>query len=250
MARGESDSAAAPSTRRRVLIKLSGEILGGKAGQGLDHSVLSSIASQIRMVRDLGVEVAMVIGGGNFLRGEALSRTGMDRAGADTIGMLATVINSLAMQESLENQGVFTRVLSAVRMDQAAEPYIRRRAVRHLEKGRVVIMAAGTGNPYFSTDTAAVLRALETGCSMLYKGTKVDGVYSADPALHPEASRFERLTYGQVLEQGLRVMDLTAITLAKENGLPITVFDICTAGNLVRVIRGEPVGTLVEEDSA
>ncbi len=247
MTRGESDSPAGPSGCRRVLIKLSGEILGGEARHGLDPGVLASIASQLREVSGLGVGIAMVIGGGNFIRGEALSRSGMDRVGADTIGMLATVINALAVQDSLERDGVPARVLSALRMEQAAEPYTQRSAVRHLEEGRVVIMAGGTGNPYFSTDTAAVLRALETGCSMLYKGTKVDGVYSADPALDPGASRFERLTYRQVLDQRLRVMDLTAVTLAREHRLPITVFNICTPGNLVRAVGGEAVGTLVEE---
>lgn len=249
MTRGESDSPAGPSGSRRVMLKLSGEILGGEAGQGLDNTVLTSIASQIREVCESGVGVAVVIGAGNFIRGETLSRSGMDRVRADTIGMLATVINAMAMQDSLERQGVSARVLSALRTEQAAEPYMQRSAVRHLEKGRVVIMAGGTGNPYFSTDTAAVLRALETGCSMLYKGTKVDGVYSADPAVHPGASRFERLTYKQVLDQRLRVMDLTAVTLARENRLPITVFDIRTPGNLVKAVGGEPVGTLVEENS-
>ncbi len=232
---------------RRILIKLSGEILAGDKGFGFDPDVLRSIADQVRNVHALGCEVAVVVGGGNFLRGPALVAEGMERAGADYMGMLATVINALGLQDYMERLGLHTRVLSAVKMEQVAEPYIRRRAIRHLEKGRVIILAAGTGNPYFSTDTAAVLRAVETGCEVLLKATKVAGVYTADPVRHPEAELIERLSHRQVLDRGLRVMDLTAITLSMENHLPIVVFNVRTPGNLERLLRGEPIGTLVEE---
>lgn len=196
----------------------------------------------------MGCEVAIVVGGGNFFRGQTAVSDGMDRITADHMGMLATVINALALQDYLERLGLFTRVLSAVDMEQVAEPFIRRRAVRHLEKGRIVIFAAGTGNPYFTTDTAAVLRAVETGCDVLLKATKVDGVYSADPKKDPSAVRYERVTHAEVLEKDLRVMDLTAITLSKENDIPIVVFNVRQSGNIRRILQGEPIGTLVMEE--
>jgi uridylate kinase len=233
---------------KRVLLKLSGEILSGDRRFGLDPETVDSICRQVMEARQTGVELALVVGGGNFLRGAELTARGMERSSADHIGMLATVMNSLALQDRLEGMGVHTRVLSALKMDQVAEPYIRRRAMHHLEKGRIVILAGGTGNPYFSTDTAAVLRAVETGCEVLLKATKVDGVYTSDPAGDESAELLPRLSHASVLRQGLRVMDLTAITLAKENRLPIVVFNLRTAGNLARVLRGESVGSLVEEE--
>ncbi|MDM7915018.1 MAG: UMP kinase [Candidatus Eisenbacteria bacterium] len=233
-------------TWTRVLLKLSGEILAGQAGFGLDHGTIRSIAEQIGHVREAGIEIAVVLGGGNIFRGSEAARTGMSRAGADMIGMLGTVINALALQEHLERLGFYTRVLSAIKMEQVAEPFIRRRAMRHLEKGRVVILAAGSGNPYFTTDTAAVLRAIECGCEVVLKGTKVDGIHTADPVHHPDAQRLPLLTYEQVLSQNLRVMDLTAITLCMENKLPIVVFDVQVPGNLMKVVTGEPLGTLVQ----
>jgi len=232
---------------RRVLLKLSGEILAGEERHGVHPATLLSIAEQIRDVRELGCEMAVVVGGGNYIRGAELVGGGMERAAADYMGMLGTVINALALQDQLERLGLHTRVLSAIKMEQVAEPYIRRRAIRHLEKGRIILLAAGTGNPYFSTDTAAVLRAVETTCEVLLKATKVDGVFSADPARHPEAELYSRLTHQEVLERGLRVMDLTAITLAMENRLPLVVFSVKTAGNMLRILRGETIGTLVEE---
>lgn len=234
---------------KRVLLKLSGEILSGDRRLGLDPQTVEAICRQVVEARSTGVELAVVVGGGNFLRGTELTARGMERSAADQIGMLATVMNALALQDRLEAMGAHTRVLSAVKMEQVAEPYIRRRAMRHLEKGRIVILAGGTGNPYFSTDTAAALRAVETGCEVLLKATKVDGVYTSDPARDESARLLPRLTHAAVIEQNLRVMDLTAITLAKENRLPIVVFNLRTAGNLARVLRGEPVGSLVEEDS-
>jgi uridylate kinase len=233
---------------KRVLLKLSGEILSGDRRLGLDPETVASICRQVLEARRTGVELAVVVGGGNFLRGTELTARGMERSTADQIGMLATVMNSLALQDRLEGMGVHTRVLSALKMEQVAEPYIRRRAMRHLEKGRIVILAGGTGNPYFSTDTAAVLRAVETGCEVLLKATKVDGIYTSDPARDESAKLLPRLSHASVLKQDLRVMDLTAITLAKENRLPIVVFNLRTVGNLARVLRGEPVGSLVEED--
>jgi uridylate kinase len=232
---------------RRILLKLSGEILAADRGFGLDSATLRSVAHQVQEVRGLGCEMAIVVGGGNFFRGQSAALEGMDRTTADHMGMLATVINALALQDHLERLGLFTRVLSAVHMEQVAEPFIRRRAVRHLEKGRIVILAAGTGNPYFTTDTAAVLRAVETGCDVLLKATKVDGVYTSDPALDPQATRYDRLTYREVLDRNLRVMDLTAITLSQENHLPIVVFNVRESGNIRRILQGEPIGTLVEE---
>jgi uridylate kinase len=230
---------------KRVLLKLSGEALMGEASFGIDPAVLDDLAVQIRTAREAGVEVAIVVGGGNIFRGVAGSAKGMDRAQADYMGMLATVMNALALQDHLEKAGVFTRVMSAIEMQSVAEPYIRRRAMRHLEKGRVVIFAAGTGNPYFTTDTTAALRALEIGADCIMKATKVDGVYDLDPALHPEAVRFNELTYMDVLRKELKVMDTTAISLAMDNGLPIIVFNINTDGNIVRALAGEKVGTIV-----
>ena len=233
---------------KRILLKLSGEALQGDQGYGVDAEVLRTIAGEIGELVGLGVEVAVVIGGGNIFRGMKAAASGMDRASADYMGMLATVMNSLALQDALEQRGVFTRVLSAIEMKEIAEPYIRRRATRHLEKGRVVIFAAGTGNPYFTTDTAAALRAMEVGADVLLKATKVDGVYDKDPAHHSDAARFTRLTYFEVLARGLSVMDATAISLCKENDLPIVVFDMLTRDNIRRVVCGELIGTLVAPD--
>jgi len=231
---------------RRILLKLSGEALAGEQGYGLDPAVLERIAEEVRTVLSLGVQVAIVIGGGNIFRGLQASASGMDRASADYMGMLATVINGLALQNTLEKAGLKTRCQSAIDMPAVAEPYIRRRAIRHLEKGRVVIFAAGTGNPFFTTDTAAALRAVEIGGEVILKATKVDGVYSSDPMLDPGAVRLARLTYIEVLNRGLRVMDTTAISLCMENKLPIVVFNLNTPGNLRRVVTGEPgVGSFV-----
>ena len=231
---------------KRVLLKLSGEALGGDQGYGIDPNTITAIAREVKRVVELGVELSLVIGGGNIFRGLAASSKGMDRASADYMGMLATMINSLAMQDALEKVGVDTRVQSAISMAEVAEPYIRRRAIRHLEKGRVVIFGAGTGNPYFTTDTAASLRAMEIGADVILKGTKVDGVYSADPKKDPTATRYEQLSYLEVLRKGLQVMDATAISLCMDNNLPIIVFDVTTEGNVVRVVGGEGIGTLVK----
>jgi len=231
---------------RRVLLKLSGESLMGTRGFGIDPEVVSGIADEIREIRDLGVQVACVIGGGNIFRGLAAgASTGMDRVTADHMGMLATVINSLALQDRLERTGVHTRVLSALEIRQVAEPYLRRRAVRHLEKGRVIIIAAGTGNPYFTTDTAAALRAMEVKAEIILKATRVDGIYSSDPEKVPDAVRYEEITYLQVLEKGLQVMDSTAISLCMDNRVPIIVFNSNIRGNIRRVILGEKIGSLV-----
>ena len=231
---------------KRVLLKLSGEALGGDQGYGIDPNTITAIAREVKSVVELGVELSLVIGGGNIFRGLAASSKGMDRASADYMGMLATMINSLAMQDALEKVGVDTRVQSAISMAEVAEPYIRRRAIRHLEKGRVVIFGAGTGNPYFTTDTAASLRAMEIGADVILKGTKVDGVYSADPKKDPSATKYEQLSYLEVLRKGLQVMDATAISLCMDNNLPIIVFDVTTEGNVVRVVGGEGIGTLVK----
>jgi uridylate kinase len=230
----------------RVLLKLSGESLAGDQGYGIDPLTLTTIASEIKEVVDSGVQLALVIGGGNIFRGLAASSKGMDRASADYMGMLATVINSLAMQDALEKQGVSTRVQSAIAMQEVAEPYIRRRAVRHLEKGRVVIFGAGTGNPYFTTDTAASLRAMEINAQVILKGTKVDGIYTADPKKDSSAEKISKLSYIDVLKKGLQVMDATAISLCMDNNLPIIVFDLTTAGNIKKVICGEEIGTIVQ----
>jgi uridylate kinase len=230
----------------KVLLKLSGESLAGEQGYGINPQIISTIAREIREVVDQGVQLALVIGGGNIFRGLAASSKGMDRASADYMGMLATMINSLAMQDALENVGVATRVQSAIAMQEVAEPYIRRRAIRHLEKGRVVIFGAGTGNPYFTTDTAASLRAMEIGAQVILKGTKVDGVYSADPKKDPDAVKLPKLTYIDVLKRGLQVMDATATSLCMDNDLPIIIFDLTTEGNIKKVINGDEIGTIVQ----
>jgi len=231
---------------RRILLKLSGEALLGSRQFGLDPDVLRRIASEVRDLHTLGVQVTMVIGGGNIYRGLAAESEGVDRVTGDHMGMLATVINSLAMQDSLEKLDVHTRVLSAIEIRQVAEPYIRRRAMRHLEKGRVVIIAAGTGNPYFTTDSAAALRAMEVKAEVLLKATQVDGVYSADPRKVSAAKRYETITYLQVLKQGLKVMDATAISLCMDNQLPIIIFNLAKPGNIRRVVMGEKIGSMVE----
>jgi uridylate kinase len=231
---------------KRVLLKLSGEALAGEQRYGIDPQTITTIANEIREVVTCGVQLALVIGGGNIFRGLAASSKGMDRASADYMGMLATMINSLAMQDALEKIGVDTRVQSAIAMQEVAEPYIRRRAIRHLEKGRVVIFGAGTGNPYFTTDTAASLRAMEIGADVILKGTKVDGVYSADPKKDPDAVKFPSLTYIEVLKKGLQVMDATATSLCMDNSLPIIVFDVTTDGNVKKVVCGEEIGTIVK----
>jgi uridylate kinase len=230
---------------RRVLLKLSGEALMGEQAFGIDPAVTTQIAKDIAEIQGLGVQTAVVIGGGNLFRGLAASAKGMDRATADYMGMLATVINALALQDALENHGVLTRVASAIEMRAVAEPFIRRRAVRHLEKGRVVVFAAGTGNPYFTTDTAAALRAMEMKADVILKGTKVDGIYTADPMLDKTATKYDDISYLSVLERRLKVMDTTAISLCMDNKLPIVVFNLRTPGNVRRVIMGEPVGTTV-----
>jgi uridylate kinase len=230
---------------RRALLKLSGEALMGESGFGIEPTVVDRIAGEVVEVRDLGVEVALVIGGGNIFRGLPASSEGVDRTTGDHMGMLATVINSLALQDALERRGAKTRVMSAIVMAAIAEPYIRRRAIRHLEKGRIVIFAAGTGNPYFSTDTGASLRAMEIGADAILKGTKVDGVYDMDPVRHPDAKRFSRVSYTEVLQRNLKVMDATAISLCRDNDMPIVVFDFTKPGNTLRVICGEEIGTRV-----
>jgi uridylate kinase len=230
---------------RRILLKISGEILAGDQGYGIQPSVLDGIADEVAGVAALGVEVALVIGGGNIFRGIAASATGMERASADYMGMLATVLNALALQNALERIGVMTRVQSAIEMRQLAEGYIRRRAIRHLEKKRVVIFAGGTGNPYFSTDTAAALRAMEIGAQVIMKGTKVDGIYDADPMKNPTATKYTEIPFMSILNQHLKVMDSTAITLCMDNNLPLIVFNLTVKGNFKRVALGEPIGTLV-----
>jgi uridylate kinase len=231
---------------RRVVLKLSGEALAGESGRGIDPEVLSNFSEEVREIHRLGCELAIVVGGGNIFRGLEASARGMDRAGADAIGMLATVMNSLALQDSLERIGLTTRVMSAIDMRQVAEPYIRRRAARHLEKSRIVILAGGTGNPFFTTDTAASLRAMEIGADAILKATKVDGVYDRDPLKDAGAKRFSRVSYQEVLNQGLEVMDATAISLCKEHSVPILVFSLVPKGNILKVISGEPIGTLVD----
>jgi len=230
---------------RRIVLKLSGEALAGGQGYGIDPPVLDRVAAEVRDVAGLGVQVAIVIGGGNIFRGIAAIAGGMDRSTADYMGMLATVINALALQDALEKSGLQTRVLSAIEMRAVAEPYIRRRAIRHLEKGRVVIFAAGTGNPFFTTDTAGALRAVEIGADAIMKATKVDGIYSADPMLHKNAERLAHVTYIDVLNRGLQVMDAAAISLCMDNKLPIIVFDLTRPGNIKRIVLGEPVGSVV-----
>ena len=230
---------------KRILLKLSGEALMGEQSYGIDPAVATQIAKDVAEIQSSGVETAIVIGGGNIFRGVAASARGMDRATADYMGMLATIINALALQDALEQQGVPTRVVTAIEMRAVAEPFIRRKAIRHLEKGRVVVFGAGTGNPYFSTDTAAALRAMEIKADVIMKGTKVDGIYDADPMLQPTATRFDRISYLEVLDKGLKVMDATAISLCMDNRLPIVVFNLRTPGNIKRAICGEPIGSLV-----
>jgi uridylate kinase len=239
----------APGVRyRRILLKLSGEALMGAQGYGIEPATLAQIADEIIDVHSLGVEVALVIGGGNIFRGVAGASTGMDRSHADYMGMLATLINALAMQDALEARGLKTRVMSAVEVQRVAEPYIRRRAIRHLEKGRLIIFAGGTGNPYFTTDTAASLRAMEIGAEIVMKATRVDGVYDKDPHKYKDARMFRRLSYMDVLNRNLEVMDSTAISLCRDNRLPILVFNMTRPGNIRRVVLGEPLGTLVLEE--
>ncbi len=230
---------------KRILLKLSGEALMGDSSYGIDPAVATRIAQDIAEIQSLGVQTAIVIGGGNIFRGLAASARGMDRSTGDYMGMLATVINALALQDALEKNGVPTRVLTAIEMRAVAEPFIRRRAVRHLEKGRVVVFAAGTGNPYFTTDTAAALRAMEMKAEVILKATKVDGIYNADPVKHPDAIRYESISYLQVLQERLQVMDATAISLCMDNKLPILVFNLKTPGNIRRVVMGEAIGTRV-----
>jgi uridylate kinase len=248
-----TDALPIPAARepryRRVLLKVSGEVLMGDQGFGIDMKTVDAVAQDVAEIVHYGVQLCLVIGGGNIFRGLTTAAKGMERASADYMGMLGTVMNALAMQNALERIGVHTRVQSAIPMDTVCEPYIRRRALRHLEKGRVVIFAAGTGNPFFTTDTAAALRAAEMGCDALMKGTSVDGVYTADPKKHPEAERYERLTYLEVLAQDLRVMDASAISLMRDNAIPIVVFSIRQRGALLDVLMGEGVHTVIGADS-
>lgn len=230
---------------KRILLKLSGEALAGKEGNGIDTEILERFALEIKQIVDTGVQVAIVIGGGNIMRGADAEALGIDRVQGDYMGMLATLINGMAIQSMLEKNGVYTRLQSGIRVDQVCEPFIKRRAVRHLEKGRVVIFGAGTGNPYFTTDSAASLRAIEIEAEVVLKGTRVDGVYNADPEKDPEAIKFEKISFEEVILKGLKVMDMTAFALCKENELPIIVFDMNESGNLLRIVKGEEVGTLV-----
>jgi uridylate kinase len=236
------------STHKRILVKLSGEALLGTSEYGIDPAMLRRVAAELLEVMQLGVQVAVVIGGGNIFRGAGLARAGMDRVTADQMGMLATVLNALAMQDAIESLGSPARVMSAIRINEVAEDYIRRRAVRHLEKGRIVIFAAGTGNPFFTTDTAASLRAIEIGADLLIKATKVNGVYSDDPVKNPAATRYQRLSFDRVLDDRLSVMDATAIVMCRDNRLPLRVFNLGNPGDLMRVVLGEDVGTLVTAD--
>ncbi|MEZ4987998.1 MAG: UMP kinase [Saprospiraceae bacterium] len=231
---------------RRILLKLSGESLMGKQGFGIEAAMLQHYAEQVKELVELGVEIAIVIGGGNIFRGLQAENSGIERVQGDYMGMLATVINGMALQSALENNGVYSRLVSALTVNQIAEPYIRRRCIRHLEKGRVVIFSAGTGSPYFTTDSAAALRANEIGANVILKGTRVDGIYSADPEKFPDAVKFDTLSFAKVISQGLSVMDMTAFTLCQENNIPIIVFDINNPTNLKRIVLGEKVGTLVE----
>ena len=235
------------SQYKRVLLKLSGEALQGSQGYGIDPKIVESIATQLIEVKNMGVELAVVIGGGNIFRGLEASSRGMDRSTADYMGMLATVINGMAIQDALERKGAFTRLQTAITMEALAEPYIRRRAIRHLEKNRIVILAGGTGNPYFTTDTTAALRAIELGSQVILKATKVDGVYSADPKKNKNAKRFTKIHYMDVLKKGLKVMDATAISLCMDNNLPIIVFDLMKHGNIRRVVTGQNIGTVVSK---
>lgn len=231
---------------KRIVLKISGEALQGERSYGIDTKIVASVARQIKEVSDLGIEVAVVVGGGNIFRGLTAASRGMDRAAADYMGMLATVINGLALQDALEKIGVFTRVQSAIEMQELAEPYIRRRAIRHLEKGRAIIFVAGTGSPYFSTDTTAALRANEIGAQVILKATKVDGVYSSDPQKDKSAKKYDQLAYIEVLKRGLKIMDATAISLCMDNNLPIIVFNLRKSGNIKRIVLGEKIGTIVK----
>jgi len=231
---------------QRVLLKISGEVLAGEQGYGIDPQIIDSLAEEIKELYDLKVEIAIVIGGGNIFRGVAASAKGMERASADYMGMLATIINALAFQNALEKKNIYTRLQSAIEMQRLAESYIRRRAIRHLEKKRVVIFAAGTGNPYFSTDTAAALRAMEIGAEVILKGTKVDGIYDQDPVKFPGAKKFDQLSFFEVIEKGLKVMDATAVTLCMDHNLPIKIFNIKEKGNIKKVIFGESIGTVIK----
>ncbi|BBD79735.1 UMP kinase [Aerosticca soli] len=238
---------SAPPVYRRILLKLSGEALMGEADYGIDPKVIGRLAEEIIEVRRDGVEIGVVIGGGNIFRGEGLAAAGMDRVTGDHMGMLATVINALAMADAIEKRGGYARVMSAIPIHDVAEDFIRRRAIRHIEKGRIALFAAGTGNPFFTTDSAAALRAIEIGADILFKATKVDGVYSADPAKHANAERFETLTYDQVIERKLAVMDTAAIALCRDHHMPLRIYDMTVPGNLGRIVRGEPIGTLVRD---
>ena len=241
----DAEPTTAPATTRRVLLKLSGEALMGEHEYGIDPEVVRTVAAQIAAARSDGTQIAIVVGGGNIFRGLAASARGMDRSTGDYMGMLATVMNGLALQDALEQIGTPTRVMSAIAMNEICEPYIRRRAERHLEKGRVVVMVAGTGNPYFTTDTAATLRAVEIHAHVILKGTRVDGVYDADPEKHPEAQRFSRIGYTDLLSNRLQALDATAVSLAMDNEMPIVVFDLTVPGNITRAIAGERIGTLI-----
>ena len=230
---------------QRVLLKLSGEVLAGEEGFGIDPAKATQLAGEVKSIHDLGIDIGLVIGAGNIFRGMQAGARGMQRVTGDYLGMLATIMNAVCMQDALENLGSVTRTLSAITVAQIAEPYIRRRAIRHLEKGRIVVVAGGTGNPYFTTDTAAALRATELGAEVLIKGTKVDGVYDKDPVVHSDAVKYDRVSYTEVIQKELRIMDMTAISLCKENSLPIKVFNINRSGDLKKLILGEPIGTLV-----
>ena len=232
---------------KRILLKLSGESLMGKKGFGIDHHVLDFFSTEVKKVHDIGVQIGIVIGGGNIYRGLSANDQGIDRVTGDQMGMLATVINSLALQNAIEHKGVYSRLMSAIHMEEIAEPYIRRRAIRHLEKGRVVIFGAGTGHPYFSTDTAASLRAVEIEADVIIKGTRVDGVFDSDPEKNPNASRYENISYLDVLKKNLRVMDLTAVSLCQENNLPMVVFNMDKPDNLLKLVEGENVGTIIKD---
>ncbi len=233
------------SSYQRVMLKLSGEALGGEAGQGFDQKAIESIASEVKDVAEAGYQVAVVVGGGNFMRGTQITSIGIERGTGDYMGMLSTIINALALQSVIEGLGQPTRVLSAIETQPVAEPYIRRRAIRHMEKGRVIILAGGTGNPYFTTDTAASLRAVELDCDALFKGTKVDGIYTADPAKDPDAKKYDTLTYNMCLEQNLKIMDATAFTMCRENSLPIIVYPITQKGATLSAVKGNKIGTIV-----
>jgi uridylate kinase len=245
-----SDKPPAKPRFKRVLIKLSGEALMGDGEFGIDPAVLTRMAVEVKQMAAAGVEVSMVIGGGNMLRGAGLAAAGMDRVTADHMGMLATVINALALQDALERQGLYCRVMSAIKINQICEDYIRRRAVRHLEKGRIVVFAAGTGNPFFTTDSAASLRAIEVDADLMIKATKVDGVYSADPATDPDAVRYDHLNFDEVLERRLAVMDATAVVLCRDNGMPLRVIDMTRPGSMMRAVMGENEGTLVNDGTS